>query len=296
MDVRVQQAETFGLPVNQETAFSTPKGKFKESIKRQQLALLAKYKPLLKQILEPGEEILLAMHGCSPVRLLGQLATGWICTFIKQCAFVVTNKRILHFPSKGSYDPKHSIAQIRYGDVQMIKASTVPWRKFTVNYKNGTKETFLSVKEVRKLRAMLPSLRLQGEETSLFRVRHHLCPKCTAPLEPNVYTCWKCGLEFRSMKKAVLLSIFLPGGGYFYTGHALLGMGDAIAEVILLYWAFVSLMNVLFGTADPVHNLFIVTGFGAILFFKKLITIHHARHYVKEYIPVDTHFQRAGKD
>jgi hypothetical protein len=31
--------------------------------------------------------------------------------------------------------------------------------------------------------------------------------------------------------------------------------------------------------------------FGVILIFEKLFTIYHARHYVKEYIPVDKDLQ-----
>lgn len=291
MDISVPQAETFGIPMNQQTAFSTPKGEFKERIKKRQLKMVKKYGAMLKQVLEPGEEVQLAMRGCSPMSVLEQLTTGWIVYLLKRCTLVVTNKRILHFPSKTNFDPKYSVSQIRYGDVESIKPSALGGRKLTIKYKNGKKETFLYLNEGRKFKSIVPNLRLKGEETSLFRQRHHLCPKCAAPLEPAVYTCWKCGLEFRTMKKAMLLSIFLPGGGYFYTGHPFLGMGDAIGETLLLFFVIFSLINVLFGTADPVHNLSMFIVLGAILFFEKIGTIYHARHYVKEYIPVDTHFQ-----
>ena len=41
-------AETYGLPINQETAFSNKKGKFRERTKKKQLKMLKDYVPLLK--------------------------------------------------------------------------------------------------------------------------------------------------------------------------------------------------------------------------------------------------------
>ncbi len=285
------QSESFGLPFNQEIAFSSPKGTFKERIKKKQLRMVEQYAPLLKQFLEPGEEILLVMRGCSPVSLMEQLTTGWIIFLLKRCTLVVTNRRILHFPSKTNFTPRNSVAQIRYGDVEMIKPSTWMGRKFMVKYKNGSKETFLYVKESRKLKAVLSVLQIQGQPQTLLRVRHHLCPKCTAPLNPGIYSCAKCGLEFKNERKARALSIFLPGGGYFYTGHHFLGIGDAIGEGILLFFVISSLVSLLFGTVDPVNTGVILVIFGVLLVYEKLITIYHSRHYVKEYIPLDRDFQ-----
>ena len=291
MAISISHAETVGLPINQQAAFSNPKGEFKERIKKRQLKMLQKYAPMLNHQMEPGEEIQLAMRGCSPMSLLEQLTTGWIVYLLKRCTLVVTNKRILHFPSKTNFTPKHSVSQIRFGDLELIKPSAFLGRRFTVKYKNGKKETFLYVKEARKLKALLPTLTLHGDQTTLFRTRHHLCPKCTAPLEPGVYTCWKCALEFKNMKTGALLSIFLPGGGYFYTRHPFLGLGDAIGEVLLLVIFVFSLAGLLFGTADPVGSIMLVVVFGILLFIEKVITVYHTKHFIKEYIPVDEHFQ-----
>ena len=283
-------SETFGLPVNEAVAFSTPKGKVKESIKKNQLRMLEKYAAILRQFLEPGEEILLVMRGCSPMSLLEQLTTGWIIVHIKRCAFVVTNRRILHFPAQSNYAPRHSISQIRYGDVDAIKASAFLGRKFSVSYKDGSKETFYYVQESRKLKAILDGFRIAGEQPSPVRARHHLCPKCTAPLSTGTYTCSKCGLEFKSEKKARVLSILLPGGGYFYTGHPFLGISDAIGETILLALVASSLYGILFGTSDPAGKIMVFFVFSLLFAVEKLITIYHARHYVREYIPVDKDF------
>src|SRR4030065_1693542 len=110
------QSESFGLPFNQEIAFSNPKGKFKERIKKKQLRMVERYAPLLKQFLEPGEEILLVMRGCSPVSLMEQFTTGWIIFLLKRCTLVGTNRMNLDFPSKTNFMPRNSLAQIGSGD------------------------------------------------------------------------------------------------------------------------------------------------------------------------------------
>ena len=284
-------AGTFGLPVNQSIAFSNHKGEFKERLRKKQLEMLEPFVPLLKQFLEPGEEVLLAMRGCSPMSFMEQFTAGWMIYYIKRCVLVVTDRRILHFPAKSNYSPRHSIAQIRYGDVDTIEASTFLSRKFTVKYKNGTKEIFLYVKDTKKLKTVLNDVRMTGHQPTTCGIRHHLCPKCTAPLKVGEYLCPSCKLEFKNERKARNVSILYPGGGYFYTGHPFLGIGDAIVETILIAMVLLSLVELVTGAKDNAASLVGVLFFGIILFIEKLYTVFHAKHYVKEYIPVEKEFQ-----
>lgn len=295
MITTASSAETFGLPINQETAFSNHKGVFKKRLKKQQLKMLKAYAPLLKQFLEPGEIILLALRGCSPMSFLEQFTSGWIIYYLKRCMLVVTDRRILHFPAKGNYSPRHSIAQIRFGDVDEIKPSTFLGRKITAKYKNGEKETFLYVRDTPKLKAVLSGIRMASFQPSTLGSRHHLCPKCTAPLTPGEYACSSCKLEFKNAKKARTLSILLPGGGYFYTGHLLLGLGDAVAETILLVLVAMGLVNYLTNAVSSEAAVAQLVIFGIALILEKLYTVYHAQHYVKEYIPVDKEFQPLKK-
>ena len=284
-------AETFGIPVNQSIAFSNHKGEFKERLRKKQLEMLEPFAPLLKQFLEPDEEVLLAIRGCSPMSFMEQLTSGWMIYYIKRCVLVVTDRRILHFPAKSNYSPRHSIAQIRYGDVDTITASTFLSRKFTVKYKNGTKEIFLYVKDTKKLKTVLNEVRMTGQQPTTSGIRHHLCPKCTAPLLIGEYLCPSCKLEFKNEQKARNVSILYPGGGYFYTGHPFLGIGDAIVETILIAMVLLSFVELATGAQDNAASLVGVVFFGVILFIEKLTTVFHAKHYVKEYIPVEKEFQ-----
>ncbi len=275
------------LPIRETIAFSNKKGVFKESIKKKQLAMLEQYVPLLKQFLEPGEEILLVLRGCSPMTPMEQFTTGALIYYIKRCSLVVTNRRILHFPATKNFSPRHSIAQIRYGDVEEIKPSSFLGRKLTVKYKNGTKETFLYVNDVAKFKSILPYLPMAGQQPTPSGVRHHLCPKCNSVLKPAVYTCSSCRLEFKNERKARKLSLVYPGGGYFYTNHPFLGIGDALAETILTIMVLMGIVNIVSGVSDNSVGLFQVDFFGILLFLEKLYSVYHAKHYVKEYIPLE---------
>jgi hypothetical protein len=284
-------AGTFGLPINQSVAFSTHRGEFKERLKKQQLKMLKPFAPLLKQFLEPGEDVLLAMRGCSPMSFMEQFTSGWAIYYIKRCILVVTDRRILHFPARGNYAPRHSIAQIRYGDVDTITPSSFLGRKFTVKYKNGSKEVFPYVKDTTKLKAVLSGIAMAPQQPTTFGIRHHLCPKCTAPLKVGEYLCPSCKLEFKNERKARNLSILYPGGGYFYTNHPYLGIGDAIVETILIAMVLLSLADLATGAEDNTTPLVGIVFFGVLLFIEKLYTVYHARHYVKEYIPVEKEIQ-----
>ena len=283
-------AETFGLPVNQSIAFSNHKGDLKERLKKQQLKMLEPFVPLLKQFLEPGEAVQLALRGCSPMSFMEQFTSGWMIYYIKRCVLVVTDRRILHFPAKSNYSPRHSIAQIRYGDVDTVKTSAFLSRKFTVTYKNGSKEAFLYVKDTPKLKAVLNGIRMTSQQPTTSGIRHHLCPKCMAPLTVGEYLCSSCKLEFKNEQRARNLSILYPGGGYFYTGHPYLGVGDALVETLLIVMVLLSLTNLATG-AEAGAALPGAVFFGALLIIEKLYTVYHAKHYVKEYIPVEKEFQ-----
>lgn len=283
--ITASSAETYGLLINQVIAFSDKKGKFKERIKKKQLEMLKEYVPLLKQFLDPGEEILLAMRGCSPMTSMEQLTTGWMIYYIKRCTLVVTNRRILHFPARKNFSPRHSIAQIRHADVEEIKASSFTSR-FTVKYRNGSKETFHYVKESGKLKSILDLLKTPGLQPTATRGRHHLCPKCTTALTPGVYDCPSCRLEFKNEQRARKVSILYPGGGYFYTNHPYLGTGDAIVEILLTVMVLGGLVNMLTGAPEQTGP-FQVVFFGFLLVLEKLYSVLHAKHYVKEYIPVE---------
>jgi len=275
--------DILNLSINKEICFSNHKEEFKEKIMEGQTKTLAKFAFFLKPLLEPGEEIWLAVEATSPMSFLEQWTSGWVIYYLKRCVLIFTNKRILHIPTKHNFTPRHSVSQIRYGDIEEFKLSGFLGRVLKIEYKSGKKEKFYYVKsrEFKKLKTL--EHLFMKDQPSHVRERHFLCPRCITPLVKDVFSCPNCRLEFKNMNDAIRISILFPGGGYFYTGHLFLGILDAITEGAFLLELIVSLFKALI-TMESWGSVLL---FAILLFFEKLITIYHAKGYISEYIPID---------
>lgn len=273
------EQNVLGLPVDRNIIFSNHKNTYKQGIEKRQTKLLQKIS-FLKSFLKEDERILLVTTGCSPMSIMEQFLTGWIVFYLKRSLFVFTNKRIFHIPTKFNYSYRNSIAQILYADCQTIE---MKWGTLVVRYKNGKKEKFhyIGRKEGKKIKALLKTISLEGVQSKTAR-RTNLCPRCTKELIEDEYTCPNCRLEFKSKAEAKRISIIYPGGGYFYTGHPWLGIGDAITESILLLSVVLTLVDALQGGKDSFATF---VSFSVILALEKAITVYHSNHFIKEYIP-----------
>ena len=277
--IHTQEQNLFGLPVNRETIFSNHKNVYKKRVEKRQTKLIKKI-PFIKSFLKEDEKILLITTGCSPTPILEQFLTGWIFIYLKRSLFVFTNKRILHIPTKRDYSYRNSIAQILYPDCNSIQ---IKGRKLVVGYKNGKKEKFLYIasKEKKKIKALLPTISFEGYLSEIQK-RIHLCPRCTKELEEGKYICPNCHLEFKDKDEGKKISLIYPGGGYFYTRHPFLGIGDAIVETTLLVLVIVSLIDAIEGVEGSGVELFT---FAILLVIEKAISVYHSKHFIKEYIP-----------
>ena len=121
------------------------------------------------------------------------------------------------------------------------------------------------------------------------------CPECRTPLTREVYECGNCRMKFKDEKTLLKLSMFIPGGGLFYTGHLLLGLLHAMTDLILILvavrWSMVAL-----GIAHPAPTsgqaaggkataLIVVAFMAALLAFHKWMVIRVSRKLVRNYIP-----------
>jgi hypothetical protein len=275
-----------GLPVKSSFMFTNAKGIEKKGIKKRQLDLLKKLE-FLPRFLKGDEEVYLVTTACSPISIMEQLTTGAIVFYIKRSILVFTNKRIIHIPTTVGYNFRHSFAQIQYNDIRDIKLS---WGALKIRYANNKKERFIQIhrKERAKIKQFIRKLNF-NREASKYQQRYHICPSCMRSLKKGEYRCAACGLEFKSSGRAQMLSLVIPGGGYFYTGHWFLGIMDFIVEASLIYLAANAYLNPdvvdVIGTNEGVLYL-------AILAVEKIMTIYHANHYVKEYIPVTTKYKQ----
>ena len=273
------EQNVLGLPVDRNIIFSNHKGAYKQGVEKRQTKLFQKIS-FLNPFLKEDERILLVTTGCSPMSIMEQFLTGWIIFYLKRSLFVFTNKRIFHIPTKFNYSYRNSIAQIFYADCQTIE---MKGRTLVIKYKNGKKEKFyyMGGKERKKIKALLKTILLEGVQSKTVG-RIYLCPRCTKELIEDEYTCPNCRLEFKSKAEAKRISVIYPGGGYFYTGHPWLGVGDAITESLLLLFVVLTLVDTLQGVKDGFISFVF---FSIILALEKVITVYHSNHFIKEYIP-----------
>lgn len=280
--------ELFDIPVDRNILFSDHNGRFTPRIEKRQTALVGKL-AFLKPFLKDDEKIILVTTGCSPMSTLEQMVTGWIVYYVKRSVLVFTNMRILHIPAKSNFSYRNSIARINYSDCQNISLTT---RYLDVRYKNGTREKFMGIdrREGKKIKALLATTSFEGAHAATGG-RTHLCPRCTAELVKDRYTCQSCGLVFRNIADGRRISIIYPGGGYFYTGHPVLGTGDAITELILIVFAVAALFGALRGNENGFLPLAI---WGTALIVEKAISVYHSNHFIKEYIPEEETVKALG--
>jgi hypothetical protein len=273
--------ELFDLPVNPDVLFADHKNIYKERIEKRQRKMLNRI-PFIRPFLHESETILCVTTGCSPVSLIEQFMTGWIVFYLKRSLFVFTNERIFHIPTKHDFSYRNSLAQIVYADCKSI---AIKGRNLVAEYKNGKKEKFLYIprSESKKIKTLLQEMSLEGQPSSMLS-RTHLCPRCTNLLATGQYTCPSCSLEFKNKKQTKRISIIYPGGGYFYTGHPFLGLGDALAEIYLTLLVIAALAAAISGAAGGISALVF---FGIILTLEKALTVYHSNHFIKEYIPKD---------
>ncbi len=112
--------------------------------------------------------------------------------------------------------------------------------------------------------------------------RIHLCPRCTRTLAAGKYTCENCHLEFKSKTVATTIAALIPGGGYFYTQHYLIGCLNALLEIFLIAYS-VFLFNDFFSHA-PVNMIRLVL-VPLIFFYIKISSVIHSIHFIDEFIP-----------
>lgn len=271
--------EVFGLPLCLDIAFSDYRGDYRQETEYRQTKLLRKVS-FLKAFLRENERIFLVTTACSPASLLEQLLTDYFFIYKKRSLLVFTDKRIFHIPTKLNYSYRNSIAQILYSDCKLIQ---LKGRKLIVEYGNGQKETFsyIARKEKRKIESLLQTIDLGGSP-GRSQKRTYLCPRCKSELEEGKYICRNCNLEFKSKEKAKKISIIYPGGGYFYTGHFILGIESAIVEIMLLFSFIIALVHVMHGIDSGEDDMRM---FAVILAVEKVITVYHSNHYIEEFIP-----------
>jgi hypothetical protein len=289
-----------GVRVREDTLYSNHRGQEKKGIRKRAEKAIEKLQEVLRRALGPEEAVLYVARCQAPVGALEQVTLGWYIYYVTGTILVFTNRRLLHFGVKRNGEWKQTLRAVSWGDVDEAQVKGWLGPVLELKYRSGKKEKYWNLQrdDAKKIKALISAIMSAGaRETNPSQTMVSLCPSCLAELTPAVYQCPKCGAAFKDEKTMVRRSLLIPGGGYFYTGHWFLAFGDFLVEAYLLV-----LLIVLLGfatgfikdtSANPGEaslaggDAWVAVGIvAAILVAEKLMTIHHCRRFIREFIPL----------
>lgn len=275
----------FGVPVERNTIFSDYKGNYKSRIEKRQRRLIVKT-AFIKFFLHHDERIHCLTTGYSPISTIEQLLTGIAFLFLKRAIFVFTEKRILLIPTRFNRSSLGAVSQILFEDCARIG---LKGRTLVVQYKNGEQEQFpyIGRKERKKLNVLIADISLKPKEAGRLNGRVHLCPSCTTVLQPKPNICPSCNLKFRSGLQAKIRSFLIPGGGYFYSRHPILGALVGFMEIVLLSKIIYDGIAIKQGMAVDLGVMAVVL---CAFIGEKLITAFHSQQLIQGFIPQQKDF------
>ena len=279
---------TEGVDVREDVLYTDPTGEEKAGIRKRNEQQVRKLVPALQRVLQPDETVFFITQARSPLAFLEQLTAAWWTAYHARSVVVLTNQRILFFPIKGDDTWKESVRSAPWGDVVEVKPKGWIARNVTFTFRNGSQVTYTNLRraDAKKLAGIVASIQLAGAgDQSASQGLTQLCPDCRNVLTPGVYSCSHCGLVFKNEKSMILRSIFLPGGGYFYTGHPLVALIPALVEGFLIL-ELMLLVAVAANKPELWSKVLSVFLFLAIVWvLETAVTILHGRRYIREYIP-----------
>ena len=276
--------------VREDVLHSTHKGKFKKNGRAQKQ--LTKLQPALEHLLEDGEVIFYAARVQAPANILDQLTWGWYLYYVSGTVLVFTNQRLLHVRIDSQSKWIRIIQSCAWSDVAAFKVAGWLSRTVTVTFKDGKSRKYWAVpaRDAKLLAKLVPRL-LEGHagSVSAHGTMRSLCPECKNVLQDSVYACAGCGLLFKNERLMIKLA-FIPGGAYIYCGRWFLALLDIVGEgygVILLLAALVLVGDALLHQTQGAMSVALMTLViaGMIFGLDVVITIHHCRRLVREFIP-----------
>jgi hypothetical protein len=288
-----------GVPIREDTLSTDHQGEEKPKTRKRAEEVVEKLQEVLRKAVGPEEAVLYVARCQAPVSPFEQLTFGWYIYYVTATVLVFTNRRLLHFDvtRKGTW--KRMLRAVSWGDIDQAKVTGWLSKYLELKYRTGKKERYwrLSREDGNKIKVLLEAIfAAGGRESTAAETVTSLCPDCLAELAPRVYNCPRCGLVFKDEKTMVRRSLLIPGGGYFYTGHWFLAIGDFLVEAYLLVLVVVFALfavGVLVDTSTQPGEAplaggaaWIAAGFvAAILAIEKLLTIHHCKRFVHAFMP-----------
>lgn len=296
-DQPIRLSSHFGVLVREDTAFTNSKGIEKKGIRKRAEQAVEKLQDPLRKFLEPDEAVLYIARGQIMPSGVERFFLGWHAAYLAPAVLVLTNKRMLQVFIARDGTWKRSLRSTRWGDVEEAEVKGLLAAKLYIRYRDGKKEVYWGMirDDAKKIQVLLEALHPPAGETSPTLSITSLCPECRTALTSGVYECPNCRLAFKDEKTSLQRSIMIPGGGFFYTGHPVLGILHSLVELVVLF-ALVFWILVALGLAKPDSSpdeappdaasaLVVVIFLAAILAVDKWVMAKVARKQVQNYIP-----------
>ncbi len=232
----------FGVPVREDLAFTDAKGRDSKSVRKSTEQSLERLQSILPRVLAPGETIFMISTAQGQAASINAFFVGVLANALFRTCLVVTSRRLLRFRIRwrGLADWRwdDGVTSLLWGDVTAARHSgALAGNRLTALARSGGRETYSGLRRpfVKKLMKMLPVLLpSSSSDASATGTPVALCPRCLAALVPRHYQCPQCGQAFKNEKRLLWRTILIPGGEYFYVGHAVMGIFQGLIELILL--------------------------------------------------------------
>ena len=205
----------------------------------------------LRQILDHGEKVYFITTGTT-ITTGERFFVGWITHLVNMRALVFTSRRVLLLHIDLRQRPLEVVSQLPYASITSVKST---WNGLcSIKLLNRKTFDFQSVpKADRKFVVdfLADIVQLTNAPFEHRRGIEHLCPHCFVFVPEHPANCPSCGGQFKSARKAGLLSLLFPGLGGWFLGHRSIALLEIFATAVL--WFFL-VIDPLFKAADPAHR------------------------------------------
>lgn len=210
---------------------------------KQRLKLLKAVDFKVRHILERGEKVYFVTSGTT-VSMGERFFVGWIAYYLNLRALVFTSRRILLLHIDARQKPMDLVSQLPYANIASVKST---WsgmcaikllNRITFNFQHIPSQDRKFLVEF-----LADIVHLTNAPFEHNRGIEHLCPHCYTFIPDFPSSCPSCKGEFKSARKAGLLSLLFPGLGDFYLGHRWIGALELLGGAAL--WAGVVILPLL---------------------------------------------------
>ena len=217
------------IPYRLEKIFPKLEGWGVKKAIRRKGKLIGSIEPELKEMLQPGEEVLYVAKGLQ-YSLAEQYFLGIWSHTINHTVFVLTNLRVLMMRTNTKGVPKHTFWMIFYS--QMVKFKGTWHGSFVVKLKDKKTLKFsgFPTEDRKQMRMVFEDAvehyRELGFDPEVTQSVENLCTYCKQTVPKDVHDCGQCGATFWKPSTVAIRSFVFPAWGDILLKHYVLACAE----------------------------------------------------------------------